>query len=547
MAGHPYNDYYNSLILADTSIICIGSNADTSVNQTVSFDEWTMDGDLLQRKLYFNDSIDYLTVYPKGIVKSGSSIYACFGENSNGYISPKFVKLNFNGDTILTANYNFNKDVSAYVGKLHVDSTLLFAGYVIDTIGATTDANIFLFNTDTMGNLLWYNSYGGYMSDYALSIEIADDSGIVICGAATYSPNIYTESYVLKLDMQGNFQWDKQFGGDGNDIARLNKLSNGNMVVYGRIDSTQGLADSYIRISEINNNGDFIWDTVFTFSENLHNSVNGFIETVDGYVFVGQSYFGPASRALILKLDTLGQFIWHRIYTKSTDDNQFTDIIMDDNDGFYVAGIVYGDTAPFYQDSWLLHLNCLGYDTLPRSRIKVSSDTTLAGESFQILNQSKYAEEYLIEYGDGTSELFVSDPNLEDPSQISINHVYTDTGQFVICLRAIACMDTTISYDTVYVLPPDVVLPPQSLVLYPNPGKDMITILDETALINSIYSILFHSSDGSLVEKLNVSGSELLHGIDIYIQSWAAGIYIANVRNNGNSESVSIKFTVIDN
>lgn len=531
----------------DSLLYCFGGLSDTSINQKISLDIRTIDGELVERKTYFNTTADYAPFNAKGTISLHGYLYGCPSENSKGYMSPLLVKYSPLGDTIYTKSFDFGKTTYLSTAKLHYDSTLLFAGFSIDSTGTYIDGDIAIVNIDTLGNVLWFKEYGGHLNDKALSLELLPDSGIFVAGYATNAPNLIADAYLLKLDRNGNFQWDLETGGDGGEGYMVSKLNNGNYMLYGTYDSTQSQFDDYIRISEIDFYGNYIWDTIFSVSDSYYDELSGFQEVSDGYLFSGISLLGGWQRGLLVKLNKNRKLLWKRLYYETFNINQFREILVDSNENIFVAGYVHQDIFPNYQDSWLLHLNCLGYDTLPRSRIKVSSDTTVAGESFQILNQSKYAEEYLIDYGDGTSDVFISDPNLEDPSQVDMYHIYNDTGVFVICLKAIACGDTTISYDTVYVLPQEVVPPPQSLVLYPNPGKDMITILDETAISDGLYSILFHSSDGSLVEKINVSGSELIHGVDIYTQSWAAGIYIANIRMSNHSETTSIKFSVIDN
>lgn len=109
----------------------------------------------------------------------------------------------------------------------------LFVGQINSPLGGTVSQNpiggldVWVVKIDAEGNYLWDRRYGGVLSDYGISIEPAPDGGYWI-SAFTNSPagNDISESsfggydyWMLKIDSVGNKLWDKRFGGPGDDYA----------------------------------------------------------------------------------------------------------------------------------------------------------------------------------------------------------------------------------------------------------------------------------------------------------------------------------------
>jgi len=84
------------------------------------------------------------------------------------------------------------------------------------------DLNAYLIKIDADGNLLWQKTYGGSGGDNASSIKRTDDGGYIFAGAtstnATGGANDY-DFYLVKIDGQGNVQWEKRYGGSDWDKA----------------------------------------------------------------------------------------------------------------------------------------------------------------------------------------------------------------------------------------------------------------------------------------------------------------------------------------
>lgn len=167
-------------------------------------------------------------------------------------------------------------------------------GDVIGHHGGTTRADVWVFQTDNLGNILWQNSLGGICDDIGKNIFNTNEDGFLLyctttsndgdvvgwnddgldCGVITPNKDIW----IVKVDSIGNLQWQKCIGGtsddEGGDIILLN---NGKYVGAGYVFSYDGDA--------IDHHGDpagdpyspdiFVFELAFKYYQDLDNDSYG--------------------------------------------------------------------------------------------------------------------------------------------------------------------------------------------------------------------------------------------------------------------------------
>mgnify|MGYP003963364427 CR=1 FL=1 len=138
-------------------------------------------------------------------------------------------------------------------------------GYIIVgriTVGVGDD-DIWLIKTDSEGNEQWNQSFGGNQEEEGYSVQQTLDEGYIITG--------YTESYgeggrdiwLIKTDSQGNEVWNETFGGTENDVGKsVQQISGGGFVLTGNT-SSFGIESNDAIVIKVDSNGIEQWNRIF--------------------------------------------------------------------------------------------------------------------------------------------------------------------------------------------------------------------------------------------------------------------------------------------
>ena len=153
---------------------------------------------------------------------------------------------------------------------------------------------------DTKGGLIWEKSYGGSKNDVAYSIELTLDGNYIVAGSSESNngnitnPKGNNDYWIIKLDTNGDLIWEKSFGGSGTDWARsILRTNDGGYAVAGRSDSKD--LDNGEKIGEIdywvlklNINGEIEWQK--SYGGSATQKANSIIQTSDnGFIIAGSS------------------------------------------------------------------------------------------------------------------------------------------------------------------------------------------------------------------------------------------------------------------
>ncbi len=184
----------------------------------------------------------------------------------------------------------------------------------------TGEESMFLIKTDSLGELLWQNTYGGPYSDWGLAITKLQDGNFLLAGGTSLNSNDASASLLIKIDPEGNIIWQKKYFGEFNqqEFSSVKQLATGEIVVCG---STKGDADvSFFGILKVLNetDGSIIWEKQYQF----YNMVNTdqYFYSMDlcsdgGFILAGMARNlnpeGPGNSMWVVKTDCMGNdSIW---------------------------------------------------------------------------------------------------------------------------------------------------------------------------------------------------------------------------------------------
>jgi hypothetical protein len=273
------------------------------------------------------------------------------------------IKLNDNGDVIWDKEVHASGFDMGYSAVRTPPGDLYIAGST--AITAFHKEDVSLTKTDPDGNLVWRKIYGGYLEDEAKSIVATPDGGFLLAGRTQSYGNGGDDVYLIKTDNEGNMQWNRTYGGAGEDYADEVIITNdGNYLLVGSTDSF-GNGESDVLALKVNFEGDVLWQRTYGgASDDFGSSV---VEDKDGnLVITGTtfSYGAGSSDALVVKTDPNGkQLILETIGGEHRDTSQ---CIITSFGTYYVLGgstSIKGLNDDFYLVKFSLIQNTLNVST----------------------------------------------------------------------------------------------------------------------------------------------------------------------------------------
>ncbi len=229
-----------------------------------------------------------------GYIASGKVNYP--GNLANLWVA----KLDVNGDIAAnwsnTQFYGVNNEVALSVNQT-TDGGYIVAGTADFDTGNNMD--FWIFKLDATSNVVWQNTYGGSGIEWARDVQQTSDGGYMIVGSTASNDGDVSNNYgqsdfwVLKLDVSGNIEWEKNYGGSQFDVAfSVQQTADGGYVIAGETSSddndVSGNPGSNIYdywVIKITATGVLSWQTCLGGSSNdfgksiQQTSDNGFIVT----------------------------------------------------------------------------------------------------------------------------------------------------------------------------------------------------------------------------------------------------------------------------
>lgn len=214
------------------------------------------------------------------------------------------------------------------------DKGFLVAGDIRQT--QLSSSNVYLLKIDAQGKKLWSKQFGGAGNDSGYRIiRTVSSGGYLIVGTTDSFGNGGNDVFLVKIDEQGEQIWAKAFGTTGNDFGRgALELSDGYLITGTAYNAFNGTADLYLL--KVDLSGNFVWQKFFGSSNDIDEGYN-LVMTDDGNV-VMVGYTGSLSDVWLIKVTPEGDGIWTRTFGGSLGDQGF-DILKAANGDLIIAGV----------------------------------------------------------------------------------------------------------------------------------------------------------------------------------------------------------------
>jgi len=273
--------------------------------------------------------------------------YVVLGEKGSDFW---ILKLDIDGDIQWQRSYGQGRAVTAYSIQQTSDEGYIVAGDILSLVGTSDDCWIVKLDSD--GDIEWQRIYGGNGIDTAYAVQQTSDGGYIVAGETwSLGANPY-DFWILKLELDGDIEWQRTYGQSGSGIDRaysIQQTSDGGYIVTGE-------ASSDIGVLKLDSNGDIEWQK--TYGGDGWEEAYSIQQTSDGgYIVAGEtsSFSAGDEDFLVLKLDSNGDIEWQRMFGGSESDSCHS--IQQTSDGGYIAA---GETESFgagLTDFWVLKLD----------------------------------------------------------------------------------------------------------------------------------------------------------------------------------------------
>lgn len=470
----------------------------------------------------------------------GGYIVAGFSDSKNGDVTDNhggydywIVKLDRKGKLLWQKSFGgTGRDEAAFIQQT-LDEGFIVGGHSNSNDGDVAGNHGFddywIVKLDSSGNLQWQKSFGGSGVDRATSIEQTIDEGYIVGGYSNSNDGDVTgyhgysgsDYWVVKLDKNGDLQWQKALGGTDNDRAySIQQTSDKGYIVAGYSSSHDGdvtgnHSSSDCWIVKLDEEGNLQWQkslggTSVERALFIRQTVDsgyimaGFSRSIDGDVMDNRG----ENNYWIVKLDDSGSLIWQKSYGGTGTDWAFS--VQQTTDGGY---IVVGDSESNDEDVtgnhggfdyWIIKLDING---------DMQWQKSLGGTG------SEYANSLWLNT-DGS--FIVAGSSSSADGDVTGNHSipgYGGTPDYWI-----AMLDSKVTNSGAIDFR-------QEMVVYPNPVSHWLTIdlsgleLNFTETTVNLFDIqgkkIFEKSMTNIVSKLNIEGL-------------SKGVYFLKVENKDN-------------
>jgi len=218
--------------------------------------------------------------------------------------------------------------------KLFLSSIVLFVLVSLPLIGSVGASS-----------MMWSQTYGGKNMDVGRSLVETSDGGYAIAGHTTSYGVGSHDFWLVKIDSNGNMEWNRTYGGAEPDRAySLVETSDRGYAIAGGS-----------RLVKTDEYGNMEWN------KTIGGSAYSLVEASDGgYALAGEisTIVMGSTDFWLVKTDGYGNEEWNQTYEGTSEEGAFSLVVTSDG-GFAIAGYTTSFGAGSY-DFWLIKTDQYG-------------------------------------------------------------------------------------------------------------------------------------------------------------------------------------------
>jgi hypothetical protein len=276
-----------------------------------------------------------------------------------GYRDVFLIKTDTSGNSVWTQTVGGSNLDEGHSVQQTQDGGYIIAGVTVSFGAGWRD--VFLIKTDTLGNQDWTQTFGGSYDDQGYSVQQTQDGGYIIAGYTVSFGAGLADVYLIKTDSSGNPVWTQTFGGGGADKGySVQQTQDGGYIISGETYSFGPAGYSNVYLIKTNASGNLVWSQTF-YGGNYWDIGRSVQQTQDGgYIITGDTH--PTSAwykdVYMIKTDASGNEEWTQTFGGIEDDEGHS-VKQTAEGGFIIAGYTFSYGAGFF-DVYLIKTNASG-------------------------------------------------------------------------------------------------------------------------------------------------------------------------------------------
>ena len=243
-------------------------------------------------------------------------------------------------------------------------------GYIIsgstESFGAGSD-DVWLIKTDSDGNWMWDKTFGGSDVDWSSSVQQTTDGGYILTGVTASFGDDYGDVWLIKTDSDGNESWNRTYGGTdyGGVGYSVQQTTDGGYIITG-IKSSIETEEFYVLLIKTDSDGNESWNKTFGGTTDALYAGSCVRQTTDGgYIITGEKQTSDAGYVdvWLIKTDSDGNKTWDKTFGGTHNDLGMC--VQQTSDGGY---IITGYTELYLSgDIWLIKTDSNGNEIWAKS------------------------------------------------------------------------------------------------------------------------------------------------------------------------------------
>ncbi|MBN2383547.1 DJ-1/PfpI family protein [bacterium] len=216
------------------------------------------------------------------------------------------------------------------------DGGVVLAGYAWSSDSGDLDGLVL--KLDHEGNEQWQTRVGGQYWDRLYDVIQSSDGCSIVAGSSSEGGAGFRNGLVCKIDANGNPAWSSTFGGPLDEQAlSICQSAQGTYVVTGY--TTEGAGEYDICLAAFDNDGRQLWYK--TYGGTAFERGNAVKPTNDGgFIVVGNtdSFSAGLRDVYVIKTDAEGNELWSQCYGTASDYETGNDILPLAQGGYIIVG-----------------------------------------------------------------------------------------------------------------------------------------------------------------------------------------------------------------